>query len=225
MQKNSTPITIHLIDEYYNMIRFQAGSIGRTKSETIERIAKLGAQILFVENMYVKDEKKYEDGLIACNYLKNISVGVEVIPFKKIRYAMTSTYDADKIIKTKLKGPKTKVCMTFEAGFARYVNWLSDYYGWSVSFAVTLLMQHGTALTNCLKDKRYPPELLNEFEKITGYNVKYDPTGDNIILNKITGNTQINFKEINPAGLSGLQVMSKNPTNTSQGKEKEFIAL
>lgn len=214
-------VTFFLIDEYFEMVRFNAGSVGKNKSEIIQRLAKLGAQILFVENLYVKDEKKYENGLIACNYLKNMSVGVEVIPFKNIRYRMESTFDAENIIKEKLKGPNIKVCMTFDPGFSRYLDFLKKEYKWSMSYSITLLLQYGTALTNCLKDTDHYSQLaLSEFEKIKNYSVQYDPTGDNIILNKIVGNTQINFNEINPAGSQDLQVMSKYTPSTRKDRKE-----
>ena len=217
MRFQKTPISFYLIDEYYNMIRFSPGSIGKTKSHIIEQIAGLGAQLLFVENYYRMTNNI--DGLNACNYLKNMSAGAEATPFSIFGCVMTSTRDADDIIKDKLRGPKTRVCMTFEAGFMKCINWLAQHYGWSTSYTMTLLLQYGTALTYYSGDtEHYPPERLNEFNKIKDYTVQYSDSY-NVTLNKIVESAQMNFRDIQNNVVVVPTPQTKTKTPKLQSKE------
>lgn len=212
-------ITFDIIGDFYKIVEFNVSHTGFTKTRVIEALAKHGAQLLFVENLYVK-EKDFV-GLEVCKKLKMLSISTKVTP-NGLVHDIEEVDDIHRVIKAKLKKSKQKISVIFEPGFEKYLNWHCKHYHRSMSRTITLLLQYGTALKYCGDNTDDYSELDRKyFEDIQNHVVHYDPDSHNIILNKIVKKTSgIEYNERNSeinneisAGSQGLQTIPKTTTN------------
>ena len=228
MDRKAVILSFDLIDEYYNMVQIKADGTGESKSEIVSKLAKDGALLIIVENQYYENKDAF--GRDICRLLKEYNIDVKIQYTKStnyVRYEHVPTNDTSNIMYAKQKGPKSRIAVSLDPGFTRFVSWLTKRYDWTVPQTMATLIQYGLALKHCADrepDPEFPIEFIRKCKEIKNHFVIYRHDSDTIEVKKMTSNTQVDFKEIlnnneSAAGLQGLQPMSKYTPSTSKDRK------
>ena len=206
------------------------------KSKFVQERVKLGAQLVFIQEQYFKQQPEEDkQGIKICEYLKSLKVEPVVKHTKDediIIYRHEPTTNMDAYIKKLLKADPTHMCFTFDDGFMRWLRKLAAEYKMTLAYLIMLLLNYGSALYHCSSTPaQFTPNAFKKIQEIKNHNIFFDAKIDKVLIQKIQVETYTNLDSCenliinkNPTGNQPAG-MSKNPTNTSQGKEKEFIAL
>ena len=166
-------ITFDISGDFYKVVEYNTTLTGHHKSHIVETIAKHGAQMLFAENLYVKENNML--GLEACKKLKMINTTTRLTTEDPV-YDVEEVDNINDVISNKLKKSKKKISVLFEPGFKKFVLWYADHYHYSTSHTIMLLLQYGMALIYCTdRVDDYSEPDRKYFEDIKNHVVHYDP--------------------------------------------------
>ena len=225
-QINRSTLSFDLIDEFYEPIQIIAEGTGKSNSEVVENMAKTGALLLFVDPEFQKANDRL--GVVMCRMLASYKIKIKIQRLKSknyCQYANIPIEDIEADMRDRVKGPKTRIAVSLDLGFMRYLTWMANERKWSIPHIMAILMQQGMALDQYAKSEpsqQFPLNTVLKAKEILNHIVIYNKNANGVEVKKISSNTHINFIEIeNPASSSGLQGMTKTPTNLS--KKDEFL--
>ena len=199
------------------------------KSYFIRDMAKLGAQLVFIQNQYL--EKKDDFGRDVCELIKSLKITPRINHTETediIYYHYEKTNDIDGYIKDLSKGETKTVCLSFEDGFKRWIVKAAKEYKFTSTYLLLLLLNYGTALHHSsLYENRemFHARAYDKIREIRNHIIHFSNKEDKVTLQKITSKLHINPNEINlinkiPAGDKPSRVtMSKTAQDKSRPSE------
>lgn len=210
-------LSFDLIQEYYDMVQVMADGTGKTRSDIIEDLAKTGALLIFVSDEYIRSRDQH--GQVMCEMLKLYNVEVKTQHLNSqnyILYTHSPTDDPARFVLDKVYGPRTKMAITLDPGFWRYVVWLQKKHKWSVSYTMATLIKFGLALNHYADSEpseQFPKENIDKCIEIKNHIVMYQHDTNLVEVKKISNRTRTNFQEIkNPAGFKRARQANKQKT-------------
>lgn len=200
------------------------------KSEFIETRAKLGAQLVFLQEQYLKQGDR--KGINICEYLKSLKVEPAVKHTEKedrIFYRYEPTTNMDKYIKQLLTADTIATTLRFDNDFMRWLRAVAKEHQLTLAYLVMLLLNYGSALYDCSRTpEQFPPDDFKKIQEIKNHYVIFEPETDKVTIQKIETQvytSQDSFDDlINkvPAGSQDPQDMSKYASSTNHDR-KEYL--
>ena len=228
MKSKKDILSFELIDEFYEPVQIIAKGTGKCKSQVVEELAKTGALLLFVDPEF----KKAGDipGQVMCRTLASYKVKIKVQRLKSknwCQYANIPVDDIEADMKNRVKGPKSKIAVSIDRGFMRYLMWMGNERKWSIPHIMAILIQQGMVLNHYSTSEpspQFPLDTILKAKEILNHIVIYNENANGVEVKKISSNTQVDFKEIlnnkeGAAGLQGLQPMSKYTPSTDKDRK------
>ena len=228
MNHTKTKLSFDLIDEFYEPVQIIAKGTGKSKSRVVEELAKTGALLLFVDPEFRKARDML--GQVMCRTLASYKVDIKVQRLKSknwCQYANIPVDDIEADMKNRVRGSKTRLAVSIDRGFMRYLMWMANERKWSVPHIMAILMQQGMVLNHYSTSEpspQFPLDTILKAKEILNHIVIYNENANGVEVKKISSNTQVDFKEIlnnkeGAAGLQGLQPMSKYTPSTDKDRK------
>ena len=228
MQSKKKKMSFELIDEFHEPIQIIAEGTGKCKSQVVEELAKTGALLLFVDPEFRKARDML--GQVMCRTLASYKVDIKVQRLKSKNYCQYSNIPVDDIetdMRIRTKGSKTRLAVSLDRGFVRYLEWMANERKWSIPHIMAILIQQGMVLNHYSTSEpspQFPLDTILKAKEILNHIVIYNEDANGVEVKKISSNTQVDFKEIlnnkeGAAGLQGLQPMSKYTPSSDKDRK------